>query len=144
MEPMPLRRALCASLAVAALTAAWAPAAASAASGPPPGAVVEARSSRGPRADLGRIAWTALPPEGRETIARIRQGGPFPHRRDGVTFANREHRLPSRPFGFYREYTVPTPGARDRGARRIVAADDGALFYSPDHYRTFLRVEGSP
>jgi ribonuclease T1 len=140
----PPRRTLTALLAVAALAGAWAPAAGRADSGPPSGAVVEARSSRGPRADLGRIAWAALPPEARETVARIRRGGPFPYRRDGVAFGNRERRLPSRPPGFYREYTVPTPGARDRGARRVVAADDGALFYSPDHYRTFLRVEGAP
>lgn len=81
-----------------------------------------------------------LPREARETVALIRADGPFPYRKDGVTFGNRERLLPAAPRGYYREYTVPTPGARDRGARRIVAGRDGELYYSDDHYRTFRRI----
>lgn len=103
----------------------------------------EARGPR-PRPGPGTVAASALPPEARQTIALIRQGGPFPHRRDGVAFENRERRLPPRARGYYREYTVPTPGSRDRGARRIVAGAGGELFYSGDHYRSFERVEGVP
>lgn len=81
-----------------------------------------------------------LPKEAVETIALIKKGGPFPHQRDGVTFRNREKNLPARERGWYREYTVKTPGARDRGARRIVAGRDGTLYYTDDHYRSFKRV----
>jgi ribonuclease T1 len=81
-----------------------------------------------------------LPREAIETVALIRQGGPFPHERDGVVFNNREKRLPARERGWYREYTVKTPGARDRGARRIVAGRDGTLYYTDDHYRSFRRI----
>jgi ribonuclease T1 len=70
----------------------------------------------------------------------IKQGGPFPHKRDGVVFGNRERRLPYGPRGYYREYTVPTPGARDRGARRIVAGTRGEYYYTDDHYNTFRRI----
>ena len=84
-----------------------------------------------------------LPPEAIETLQAIEQGGPFPYSRDGVAFQNREHRLPGRPRGYYREYTVPTPGENDRGARRIVAGGDPpeVYYYTADHYRTFRRVE---
>ena len=81
-----------------------------------------------------------LPPEVRETLALIKQGGPFPYRRDGVVFGNRERRLPAQPSGYYREYTVPTPGARDRGARRIVSGAPGEFYYTDDHYNTFRRI----
>ena len=81
-----------------------------------------------------------LPREAIETIALIEQGGPFPYDRDGVVFSNREKLLPARERGWYREYTVKTPGARDRGARRIVAGRDGTLYYTDDHYRSFKRI----
>ena len=81
-----------------------------------------------------------LPKEAIETIALIRKGGPFPYQRDGVTFGNREKILPARERGWYREYTVKTPGERARGARRIVAGRDGTLYYSDDHYRSFKRI----
>lgn len=81
-----------------------------------------------------------LPPEARETLARIKAGGPFPYPQDGRTFQNREKRLPLRERGYYREYTVKTPGARDRGARRIVAGRGGELYYTEDHYRSFRRI----
>jgi ribonuclease T1 len=81
-----------------------------------------------------------LPVEARHAVERIRHGGPFPYERDGAVFGNREKRLPARERGWYREYTVQTPGARDRGARRIVAGRDGTLYYSDDHYRSFRRI----
>lgn len=81
-----------------------------------------------------------LPREAVETISLIRNGGPFPHQRDGVTFGNRERLLPQRERGWYREYTVKTPGAKDRGARRVIAGRDGTLYYTDDHYRSFKRI----
>jgi ribonuclease T1 len=91
-------------------------------------------------ASAGEVAVAELPPEARQTLALIRSGGPFPYARDGATFHNREGRLPARAGGYYREYTVRTPGARDRGARRIVAGRDGEFYYTHDHYRTFRRI----
>lgn len=81
-----------------------------------------------------------LPREAIETVGLIKNGGPFPYQRDGVVFGNREKLLPARERGWYREYTVKTPGAKDRGARRIVAGRDGTLYYTDDHYRSFKRV----
>jgi ribonuclease T1 len=86
------------------------------------------------------ITVAQLPKEARETLALIRAGGPFPYPQDGKAFNNREKLLPSRERGYYREYTVKTPGARDRGARRIVAGKGGEYYYSADHYRTFGRI----
>ena len=83
---------------------------------------------------------TSLPAEARETLARIKAGGPFPYAQDGSTFRNREKRLPQRSRGCYREYTVQTPGAKDRGARRIVAGCGGEFYYTEDHYRSFRRI----
>ncbi len=91
-------------------------------------------------AQAGEIARAALPPEARDTLARIEAGGPHPYRRDGAEFHNREGRLPARASGYYREYTVRTPGAAGRGARRIVAGAGGDRYYTPDHYRTFWRI----
>ncbi|HEX8987430.1 MAG TPA: ribonuclease domain-containing protein [Rhodocyclaceae bacterium] len=91
-------------------------------------------------AAAGDVAIADLPPEARTTLRLIDAGGPFPYRRDGVVFANREHRLPEEPRGYYREYTVPTPGAYDRGARRIIAGSRGERYYTGDHYRSFLRI----
>lgn len=84
-----------------------------------------------------------LPAEAVATIEAIERGGPFPYTRDGAVFQNREHRLPGRPSGYYREYTVPTPGSDDRGARRIVAGGDPpeVFYYTDDHYRSFRDVE---
>ena len=88
----------------------------------------------------GEIAVQNLPGEARQTIALIRSNGPFPYQRDGAVFGNREGRLPKRERGYYREYTVKTPGTKDRGARRIVAGKGGELYYTQDHYRTFMRI----
>ena len=90
------------------------------------------------------ISVAQLPPEARQTLALIRAGGPFPYARDGVVFHNREGLLPKRKRGYYREYTVQTPGARDRGARRIVAGANGELYYTDDHYRSFRRIIDPP
>jgi len=88
----------------------------------------------------GDVSPGDLPAEARATLALIKAGGPFPHRQDGSTFGNRERLLPRRERGYYREYTVPTPGARDRGARRIVAGRGGEYYYTADHYRSFKRI----
>ncbi|MGQ0750406.1 MAG: ribonuclease domain-containing protein [Betaproteobacteria bacterium] len=86
------------------------------------------------------IAVGELPREARETLARIDNGGPFPYERDGVVFGNFEQRLPIRERGYYREYTVRTPGVKHRGARRIVAGRNGERYYTEDHYRSFRRI----
>ena len=91
-------------------------------------------------AGLPVIAVADLPPEGRETLELIDAGGPFPYDRDGAVFQNREGLLPGRPRGYYREYTVETPGSADRGARRIVAGEKGERYYTVDHYDSFRRI----
>jgi ribonuclease T1 len=88
----------------------------------------------------GDIAVAGLPPEARVTLALIRSGGPFPYQQDGRTFGNREKLLPRRERGYYREYTVRTPGAPGRGARRLVAGRGGEVYYTSDHYRSFMRI----
>ena len=99
-----------------------------------------ARGETPTEAVLAEIAVAELPAEARETISLIRKGGPFPFPRDGVVFVNFENRLPAKARGYYREYTVRTPGARDRGARRIVTGRDGELYYTDDHYQSFKRI----
>ena len=95
-------------------------------------------------AETVTVAVTALPPQGRETYRLIHVGGPFPYSKDGSVFGNRERLLPSRQRGYYREYTVKTPGSRDRGARRIVcggpARTPDACYYTSDHYASFSRI----
>jgi ribonuclease T1 len=86
------------------------------------------------------VSLKDIPAEAKETLALIRQNGPFPYSQDGKTFGNREKRLPQRAHGYYREYTVKTPGARDRGARRIIAGNGGEFYYTEDHYRSFKRI----
>ncbi len=84
-----------------------------------------------------------LSAEARHTLALIRQGGPYLYRHDGIVFQNREGRLPHKPRGYYREYTVPTPGARTRGARRIITGGNPpeVYYYTADHYRSFRRFQ---
>lgn len=88
------------------------------------------------------IARAELPREAHDTLRLIAQGGPFPHQRDGVVFQNREKLLPRAPHGFYREYTVSTPGVRHRGARRIVcgSAPPPTCYYTADHYQSFRKI----
>jgi ribonuclease T1 len=96
-----------------------------------------------PRA-LPEVVLAELPREARDTYALIRRGGPFPHERDGIAFGNREGLLPAKPRGYYREYTVRTPGLSHRGARRIVCGGSRtapeACYYTSDHYRSFRRI----
>ena len=93
---------------------------------------------------LHEISVAELPAEARATIRLIKHGGPFPYERDGTVFRNFEKRLPLRERGYYQEYTVPTPGAKTRGARRIVAGRGGELYYTADHYRSFVRIREHP
>ena len=91
------------------------------------------------------VALASLPAEARQTEQLIRRGGPFPYAKDGAVFGNRERQLPRQSRGYYREYTVKTPGSRDRGARRIVcggreAAAPEACYYTADHYASFKRI----
>jgi ribonuclease T1 len=106
-----------------------------------PAAMANARSTAD---DLPSIAAAELPPEGRQVLALIRKGGPFPHDRDGVTFGNRERLLPAKPRGHYLEYTVRTPGVKHRGARRIVCGGPPttpeACYYTEDHYASFKKI----
>ena len=91
--------------------------------------------------DLPYVTIDELPPEAVETLQLVVAGGPFPFERDGVTFQNREGLLPAEPEGFYKEYTVVTPGEDDRGARRIVVGGDFAVaYYTDDHYESFREV----
>jgi ribonuclease T1 len=91
------------------------------------------------------VALAELPSEARHTRRLIEQGGPFPYRKDGTTFFNRERLLPSKPRGYYREYTVRTPGASNRGARRIVCGGQeptrpSNCYYTSDHYASFRLI----
>jgi guanyl-specific ribonuclease Sa len=87
-----------------------------------------------------------LPPEARDTLRRIASGGPFAHGQDGTVFGNYERHLPQQPRGYYHEYTVETPGARNRGARRIITGDTPprVYYYTDDHYRSFRRFTLQP
>ncbi|MCK9380806.1 MAG: ribonuclease [Sulfuritalea sp.] len=91
----------------------------------------------------GSIAVTDLPPEARETLRLIDRVGPYPYRRDGIIFKNLERRLPQKTRGYYREYTVTTPGSTDRGARRIITGEQppAVFYYTDDHYRSFRRIK---
>ncbi|HVK22934.1 MAG TPA: ribonuclease domain-containing protein [Actinokineospora sp.] len=83
-----------------------------------------------------------LPAQAADTWALIQRGGPFPYpRNDGTTFQNREKLLPAKSSGYYREYTVPTPGSPDRGARRLIAGSENELYYTADHYGSFVVVD---
>ena len=88
----------------------------------------------------GSVRLDQLPAEARVTLSRIEDGRPLPYARDGAAFSNRERQLPVRERGYYREYTVKTPGVRGRGPRRIVAGRGGEYYYTDDHYRTFRRI----
>jgi len=101
--------------------------------------------AKGPLPGMGTVSLVELPREAQATEASIRAGGPFSHSKDGSVFGNRERQLPAETKGYYREYTVVTPGARDRGARRIVCGGrqptaPEACYYSGDHYASFHRI----
>lgn len=108
----------------------------------------QAWQMRGKTPPIPAVKLADLPPEAHATLALIHKGGPFPFKRDGITFENREYRLPPQPRGYYHEYTVSTPGAGNRGARRLIAGEgakadvriSGEYYYSDDHYKTFSKV----
>lgn len=93
-----------------------------------------------PSPSAAEIPVAELPPEARKTLALIEKRGPFPYAKDGAVFGNREGHLPKQKRGYYREYTVKTPGERTRGARRIVAGRGGEYWYTEDHYASFRRI----
>jgi len=105
-------------------------------------AAMPASAQRGPAPSppAGEIHASELPPEAAATLALIRKGGPYPYAKDHSVFGNREGRLPKQRRGYYREYTVRTPGIRTRGARRIVSGASGEFFYTDDHYNSFKRI----
>ncbi|MDM4766969.1 ribonuclease domain-containing protein [Pelomonas sp. SE-A7] len=95
--------------------------------------------------ETATVSLSALPPQAQSTHAKILAGGPFPYDKDGIVFGNRERRLPVKARGYYREYTVKTPGERSRGPRRLVcggtpATQPEVCFYTDDHYASFRRV----
>lgn len=101
--------------------------------------------ARGDVAAMATVELSTLPPQARQTHQRILAGGPFPYRKDGSVFGNRERLLPLQARGWYREYTVKTPGSPDRGARRIVCGGPrptapDACYYTADHYASFRRI----
>jgi ribonuclease T1 len=106
------------------------------------GTVAQARSSENAQS----VALAALPRQAQDTHRLILNGGPFPYPKDGIVFGNRERQLPPKARGYYREYTVKTPGSRDRGARRIVCGGEPptqpqACYYTDDHYSSFRRIQ---
>ncbi len=105
-------------------------------------ASVSAAAQRQPLAppEIAAIEAAQLPKEARATIALIRKGGPHPYAKDGAVFGNREGQLPRQAHGYYKEYTVKTPGERTRGARRIITGATGELYYTDDHYNHFRRI----
>ncbi|MFI9830230.1 ribonuclease domain-containing protein [Streptomyces sp. NPDC051913] len=90
--------------------------------------------------DMATVQEARLPAQARETLELIDVGGPFPYARDGSVFGNRERLLPAHERGYYHEYTVPTPGSRDRGARRLVTGRNAEIYYTDDHYDSFRAV----
>jgi ribonuclease T1 len=110
------------------------------------GSIAPSKSLARAAAGLGDpVSLSSLPPEAQRTDQLIHSGGPFPYSKDGVVFGNYEKRLERRPRGYYHEYTVPTPGARNRGARRIICGgntptEPDACFYTEDHYNSFHRI----
>lgn len=101
--------------------------------------------AKGPgSAGVDDVALSQLPPEAQQTLVLIRQGGPYPYAKDGVVFGNYEGVLPRQKRGYYHEFTVKTPKARNRGARRIISGGNpqtsGEYYYTKDHYQTFQRV----
>ena len=104
-----------------------------------------AKEAPAPAPEMATVALAALPAEAQATERLIRTGGPYPHAKDGSVFGNRERQLPPERRGYYREYTVATPGARNRGAKRIVCGGyqvttPQACYYTDDHYASFRRI----
>ncbi|MFF1444887.1 ribonuclease domain-containing protein [Streptomyces sp. NPDC058295] len=89
---------------------------------------------------LATVRESELPADARRTLRLIDDGGPFPYAKDGAVFGNFEGLLPAHKRGYYHEYTVETPGSRDRGARRVVTGQGDEIYYTDDHYDTFRAV----
>lgn len=106
----------------------------------PDGAAVPA-AVPGESSGLPVRALGSLPSQATDTYRLIESGGPFPYDRDGIVFGNREGILPAEPSGYYHEYTVQTPGSDDRGARRIVTGSGDEVYYTGDHYASFVLVD---
>lgn len=102
---------------------------------------MDSATTRPPAHGLPVVSLGDLPPEAAATVALIRADGPFPFRQDGAVFQNREALLPARPAGYYREFTVPTPGAADRGPWRIVVGAEGEMYWTADHYDSFAWID---
>lgn len=110
--------------------------------GPSGGSTTHGNDATDPASGLPWIAVADLPPEARHTLDLIDAGGPYPYpEHDDQTFGNYEGILPDEPRGYYKEYTVETPGSSDRGARRIIAGKGGELYYTDDHYASFSRID---
>lgn len=102
--------------------------------------VAHSSENYGDNSRMGTISVSALPSAAQETLRLAKVGGPFPYSKDGSVFGNRERQLPRKPYGYYREFTAPTPGSHDRGPRRIITGRNGEAYYTDDHYRSFKRV----
>ena len=106
-----------------------------------PGAGTTSNHQSDIRYAAGVISVEDLPKEGRTTLQLIKSGGPFPYSKDGAVFSNYEGILPKKSSGYYHEYTVITPGSPDRGARRIIAGENGEYYYTDDHYGSFKLIQ---
>ncbi len=101
---------------------------------------VTAHGGATPRSGLPIVSASVLPVEARQVLGLIDAGGPFPFVQDGMVFTNAGRILPRRSAGYYREYTVRTPGSSDRGSRRLVVGRDGDIYYTADHYASLRQV----
>ena len=108
---------------------------------PDSGAATPDSGAATPDSGLATIEESRLPSQARDTLALIRAGGPYPYRQDDGVFGNREGLLPRQPSGYYREYTVVTPGSDDRGPRRIISGADGDRYWTADHYASFRQIK---
>lgn len=108
-----------------------------------PGAAASQNLPGAKESGLAVKPLSGLPAEAKQTWQLIQHNGPFPNRQDGVVFGNREHRLPAKSSGYYHEYTVKTPGAADRGARRMITGSSKELYYTDDHYASFSVIDPS-
>lgn len=97
-----------------------------------------------PRSGLPTVGFAELPRPAQQVVGKIHAGGPFRYAKDGAVFSNRERLLPQRPRGYYHEYTVDKPGSADRGPWRIIAGDDGDLYWTQDHYDSFAQIIEEP
>jgi guanyl-specific ribonuclease Sa len=107
----------------------------------PAGPPVDDRPAVAVSAALPVRSLSQLPPQAAQVWQLIQHGGPYRYRQDGSVFGNRERHLPTREKGFYREYTVPTPGGYDRGPRRLITGGSTELYYTGDHYVSFVAVD---